>query len=97
MEACLEALPDFIASSTSPFKRVCRGPDAFNEDASSPCSAISNLADGLILLKLVLGVLSLCSTASADFSSLTSPFLDISAGTFLISSGSSTLQINNIV
>lgn len=95
-EALDDPIPDLIAANTSPFNSVPRGPEAFSEVVSSPNSAISNFADGLILLKLVWGVLSLFPTSPwVDFSSLLSEALDNVVGTFLISSESSTLQTNS--
>lgn len=95
-EVLNDPIPDLIAANTSPFNSVPRGPEALSEAVSSPNSEISNLADGLILLKLVWGVLSLAPTPPwVDFSSLLSEPLDKVVGTFLISSRSSTLQINS--
>lgn len=88
----MDPLPDFIADKTSPFNRVPRGPDGIIDDASSPCSVMSNLAAGLIRVKLVGVFISLVVLRWMGFSSLTPtpPLTDVFTAS--MSLGSSTLR-----
>lgn len=87
-----DLIPDFIAAKTSPFSSVPWGPDAFNKETSSLCSAIRAFAEGLILLtELLCASTSFLMFLPTGFSFFKPELLLTAFFTISISAASSTL------